>query len=92
LTEKALTDIRAEVLQIKEIGRHDSFFDIGGDSPMAMMIISRINQQFGITLTIAKVMNNDTIAQLGEIIDSVPGIPAETLPGVRQSGNDEVGQ
>lgn len=69
--EKTLKDIWAEVLGKDDIGRLDSFFDLGGDSLQATMVISRINQAFGVTLTIARVMNCDTIAELGNIVETM---------------------
>ncbi len=35
------------------------------------MVISRINRMFGVTLTIARVMNCDTIAQLGVVVETM---------------------
>jgi len=68
-TEKILGGIWADVLQKNMIGRHDSFFDLGGDSLLATMAVSRIGQAFALKISIASVMDYDTIARLGEFID-----------------------
>jgi acyl-CoA synthetase (AMP-forming)/AMP-acid ligase II/acyl carrier protein len=68
-TEKILAGIWAEVLQRDRIGRHDCFLDLGGDSLLATMMISRIGRTFALKITISSVIDCDTIARLGEYID-----------------------
>lgn len=68
-TEKILADIWTEVLKKDQVGRNDSFFDLGGDSLLATMAVSRIAQAFELKISIASVMDYDTIARLGELID-----------------------
>ena len=80
-TEKALAGIWAEVLHRDGIGRLDSFLDLGGDSLLATMVLSRINDAFGVKMTIIHVMDCDTIAQLGETIDQATRRPAGLSPG-----------
>lgn len=68
-TETVLAGIWEEVLEAEQVGRHDSFFDLGGDSLRATMVISRIEQAFNIRVSIAAVIDCDTIEKLGEHID-----------------------
>jgi acyl-CoA synthetase (AMP-forming)/AMP-acid ligase II/acyl carrier protein len=68
-TEKILAGIWAEVLQKDRIGRDDNFLDLGGDSLLATMVISRIGRTFALKITIASVIDCDTIARLGEFVD-----------------------
>lgn len=68
-TEKILADIWTEVLKKEKVGRDASFFDLGGDSLLATMVVSRIAQAFDLKIGIASVMDYDTIARLGELID-----------------------
>src|SRR5205085_7228829 len=42
--EEILAGIWAEVLRVGEVGIHDNFFDLGGDSILSLQIISRANQ------------------------------------------------
>ena len=46
--EKKLARIWAEVLNLEQIGIHDRFFDLGGDSLAAAQCLARIAQEFGI--------------------------------------------
>jgi acyl-CoA synthetase (AMP-forming)/AMP-acid ligase II/acyl carrier protein len=68
-TEKILAGIWAEVLQRDRIGRDDNFLDLGGDSLLATMVISRIGRMFALKISIASVIDCDTIAKLGEFVD-----------------------
>jgi acyl-CoA synthetase (AMP-forming)/AMP-acid ligase II/acyl carrier protein len=68
-TEKVLAEIWAGVLDKERIGRLDSFLDLGGDSLLATMVLSRINQAFGIRMTISQAMDCENIARMGETVD-----------------------
>ena len=46
--EKKLARIWAEVLNLEQIGIHDRFFDLGGDSLAAAQCLAKIAQEFGI--------------------------------------------
>jgi thioesterase domain-containing protein/acyl carrier protein len=61
--ERKLAAIWCEVLQVDEIGVHDSFFELGGDSILSIYVTSRANQQ-GLRLSPNDIFNFPTIAQL----------------------------
>jgi acyl-CoA synthetase (AMP-forming)/AMP-acid ligase II/thioesterase domain-containing protein/acyl carrier protein len=46
--EKKLSRIWAEVLSVEQIGIHDRFFDLGGDSLAAAQCLAKIAKEFGI--------------------------------------------
>ena len=49
--ESVLAKIWSEALSINSVGNHDSFFDLGGDSIIAMKVISAIGRIFPWNLT-----------------------------------------
>ena len=51
-TEKRLLEIWSEVLNLSDIGVHDDFFSLGGDSLAAMRCMNRISATFGVELPI----------------------------------------
>ncbi|MGG4217922.1 amino acid adenylation domain-containing protein [Paenibacillus jamilae] len=63
-TETKLISICKEVLNISDIGRDDNFFQMGGDSLKATVILSRINKEFEVYIPLAQIFNLQTIAQL----------------------------
>jgi SagB-type dehydrogenase family enzyme len=70
-TEKALADICAEILQIEQIGVHDSFFELGGHSVLAVQVVSRVRETLQIELPLRAVFEMPTVAKLAQTIDNM---------------------
>jgi acyl carrier protein len=66
--EQSLTEIFVEVLNIKPIGIHDDFFELGGDSLLAVQINSRIRDLFQVPLH--RFFNDSTVAGLAKLIEA----------------------
>ncbi|SPE63311.1 putative Phenylalanine racemase (ATP-hydrolyzing) [Verrucomicrobia bacterium] len=62
--EVQLAAIWREVLQMPEVGVEDSFFDVGGHSLLAIQVISRIREVFGVELPLVGLFDAPTIAAL----------------------------
>jgi len=75
-TEKGIAEVWQNILGIKEIGVHDNFFDLGGDSVQAIQIIAQINQ-LGFDLTPQQLFQHQTIADLAAIATASKAIHAE---------------
>ena len=69
-TEESLAAIWKTVLKTEDIGIHDDFFRLGGDSALGAQVISRIGQQFGITVPMFRLFRTPTIAGLGDWLDA----------------------
>ena len=67
--EKTLIKLWGQVLGKEHIGRNDNFFDLGGDSILAIQTISKASQA-GIKLTVRQLLDYQTIAELAEIVTS----------------------
>ena len=61
-----LAGIWREVLRVAEVGRHDDFFQLGGDSLHLIRVVDRARKA-GITITPAQFIANPTIAGLAAI-------------------------
>ncbi|ATY11274.1 non-ribosomal peptide synthetase [Amycolatopsis sp. AA4] len=61
--ERLLCQLFAETLQLPEIGVHDSFFELGGDSIVSVQLVSRARKA-GISLTPRQVFEHRTPAGL----------------------------
>ena len=72
--ERKLAAIWREVLQLDEIGVHDPFFELGGDSILSIHVTSRANQQ-GLGLSPNDIFNFPTIAELAARCAASPREP-----------------
>lgn len=68
-TEKKLIDIWKELLGTSNITPTDNFFDLGGNSLLTTQLISRLNDQYSISLKIKNVFQFSTIEGLARYID-----------------------
>ena len=68
-TEAALLTLCRELFENPDITPEDDFFVMGGNSITAIRLLSRIRQQFGVTLTIYDILNTPQINQWAALID-----------------------
>lgn len=66
--EIKLVDIWQNVLNLDYIGINDNFFDLGGDSLKAIVLMDEINTYFKCDITIDKFLQNSTIQSLAKNI------------------------
>lgn len=79
-TERELAQIWAELLHRQDVQRDDNFFDLGGHSLVAVLLLIRIREAFGVELSIDDVYTaNLTLANLAERIESarISGVSPE---------------
>jgi amino acid adenylation domain-containing protein len=67
-TEIQISKIWQELLGIGQIGIHDNFFEMGGNSLMATQLLSRLRQVFKMAIPIETVFDNSTIGQLAKAL------------------------
>ena len=65
-TEKVLATIWQELLNIPKVSVQDSFFDIGGQSLLAVRLFNRIDEQFGQRFPLAMLLQAPTIEDLAK--------------------------
>ena len=63
-TEEILAGIYAQVLGVERVGVDESFFDLGGDSLLAMRVIAAINTSLDAHLSVRALFDAPTVAQL----------------------------
>ncbi len=69
--EQTLHDVWSRVLGIRQIGRDDNFFDLGGDSILGIQIAAG-GQQAGLNLRPSHVFQHQTIAELAAVMSPGP--------------------
>ncbi|MEU0236701.1 amino acid adenylation domain-containing protein [Nocardiopsis sp. NPDC006198] len=78
-TEQALARIWSELLHVADVGRHDNFFALGGDSILSIQLVSRVREA-GWNVTTRDAFLHQTVAGLAAAADR-GGITGDT--GVR---------
>jgi acyl carrier protein len=69
-----------ELLGVDHIGPGDSFFDLGGNSLIAIQVISALNERLGTRFTLPDLYEALTAERLAELVDrSAPEVPAASL-------------
>ncbi|MFF2129515.1 amino acid adenylation domain-containing protein [Streptomyces olivochromogenes] len=68
-TEEFLADTWQELLNIERVGVHDDFFELGGDSLLALRMTSRANAAFGVDLSPRTVFDRPTVARIATEIE-----------------------
>ncbi|MBD1911608.1 MULTISPECIES: non-ribosomal peptide synthetase [unclassified Leptolyngbya] len=86
--ESQLAEIWETVLGISPIGIRNNFFEMGGDSLMAVQILMQIETVFNKTLSITAPLQAPTIEEMAELIRNFKGSIANTgLVPLRKEGS-----
>ena len=72
-TQKRIVKIWEEAFDRKSFGIDDDFFALGGNSLLAVSIISKIENQFNRKLAPSALVQNPTIGQLAALLDQQTG-------------------
>ncbi len=88
-TEQRLADIWQEVLGIEQVGVHDNFFDLGGDSLLITQIHTKFRQSFEQDMSIANLLQYPTIADLAEYLSQVQEEAKPTFEHVRERSDKQ---
>jgi amino acid adenylation domain-containing protein len=84
--ETALAMIWAEVLKVEKVSRLDSFFNLGGQSLLALRVIFLVNDYFLMDLTVRTLLENPLLMDFAEALRSASGHTAPELERVAKIG------
>jgi amino acid adenylation domain-containing protein len=69
--EEIIANIFSTVLGVKTVGIHDNFFELGGHSLLATQVISSLRQVFQIDLSVRRLFETPTVADLACYCDII---------------------
>jgi amino acid adenylation domain-containing protein len=78
--EEIVTGIWAEILGLERVGIHDNFFALGGHSLRATQVISRLRNLFQVEVSLRRLFDRPTIAELAAALEQAKESPAELRP------------
>lgn len=79
--ESEIAEIWKEMLNVKEVGRNDNFFEIGGDSLLATRFVECIKQKYEIEIALREIFNNAELNGLSKIIEEKVEINSQMIEG-----------
>ncbi|MES1244335.1 MAG: amino acid adenylation domain-containing protein, partial [Acidobacteriota bacterium] len=85
-TERRLAEIWSEVLGGAQVGVLDNFFDLGGRSLLAIEILARVRNAFGVELPPRTLFESPTIAELAEAVAKAGADEGPALVPVGRAG------
>uniref|UniRef100_UPI001374D320 non-ribosomal peptide synthetase n=1 Tax=Bacillus cereus TaxID=1396 RepID=UPI001374D320 len=82
--EKKLIEIWQEVLLIKKIGVQDDFFLLGGHSLTAMLLLSRIQKELGLKVSLKQLFAKPTIRSIANLMYESSNYNFENIQSVEE--------
>ncbi|MNN93167.1 Dimodular nonribosomal peptide synthase [compost metagenome] len=68
-----------KLLHHEKIGVHDNFFEIGGDSLLAVQLLTMIRSRFHLDLSLRNILNAPTVAGISSILNTFLNIQSVVL-------------
>lgn len=91
--EHRLVELWRRLLLIDRVGVNDSFFDLGGDSLMVMLLRAQLQETFGLALPAPRFYEHRTVRQLAALIEGQdehrPATPARPARAIRAGPDRE---
>jgi acyl-coenzyme A synthetase/AMP-(fatty) acid ligase/acyl carrier protein len=69
--EEELVKILAPLLKLERVGVNDNFFLLGGHSLLGTQLIARVSERFGVELTLLKLFDHPTVAEMSLEIEEL---------------------
>ncbi len=67
--EEAIADIWIELLGVESVGAHDSFFERGGHSILAVQLVSRIRRTFDVEPPLSAFIGDPTLSRMADFVE-----------------------
>jgi amino acid adenylation domain-containing protein/non-ribosomal peptide synthase protein (TIGR01720 family) len=84
--EELLVDIWTQVLGATQVGVRDNFYDLGGESLLALRVVSRINKYFQTELSVRTLLEHPVLMDFAQKLRSISGRPEAELEKIARIG------
>jgi amino acid adenylation domain-containing protein len=71
IVQQHVAAIIASLLRNERVGANDNFFLLGGHSLLGTQLITRINESFGVELTLLQLFDHPTVAEISQEIEKL---------------------
>ncbi|MCI5144115.1 MAG: aminotransferase class V-fold PLP-dependent enzyme [Candidatus Electrothrix sp. AR3] len=89
MLEQQLIIMWEQVLKIHPVGVHDNFFDLGGNSLLAVALFAKITKKFSKQLPVTVLLQAPTVAQLAGVLRQDGWVPPRTILVPLQAGGSK---
>ncbi|AFY86256.1 thioesterase domain-containing protein [Chroococcidiopsis thermalis] len=86
-TQTQLVEIWEQLLEITPISIRDNFFEIGGDSLLAVRLFAQIEQTFGKSLSLSTLLQSPTVEQLAGVLGETTSPSWSSLVPIQPNGS-----
>ena len=81
-TERALAELWSDVIGVEPVGTRDNFFDLSGNSLLALQMLSLVKRDFGIAVPSVALFEAPTVFALAKLLDDKPAGKPQSQPAV----------
>ena len=78
--EQLIAGVFAEVFELDQVGAHDEFFDVGGDSLLGEVLSDQISQRTGRDFQISALIEHGSPRQIARLLGGTSDQPAAAKP------------
>lgn len=80
-TEAAICAVWRTLLEVKQVGASDDFFDLGGNSLTAISLLNDLRERFGVEVSLKQFFATPTVAMLASSIDAAREVQMQVRTG-----------
>jgi acyl carrier protein len=81
-TEELLAGIWCEALGLERVGIHEDFFELGGNSLLAMRVISKVREVFKVEIALHTLFESPTVAEIAAALERGKAGRGDDVPAI----------
>ncbi|OAD22049.1 peptide synthase, partial [Candidatus Thiomargarita nelsonii] len=89
-TEQTVVQIWQELFKLEQVGVTNEFFALGGNSLLALQLLSKIEQQFQVTLPLQMLLSHNTVEELAQQIEALQASQIISPSDINTENSEEI--